>query len=58
MAESQHDRELIAFRAPVALAEQVRVMARAEGETIASIYRRLLRTALQTTRQSERADRG
>jgi len=44
--------ELVAFRAPVRLADEVRKLAQRDAETCASTYRRLLRTALELERST------
>jgi hypothetical protein len=49
------NRELLAFRAPCALVDEVRSIARRDAETTATILRRLLRVGLDTERRNEQA---
>ena len=59
MAESQKstadaaNRELVAFRAPRGLGDEVRRLAQRDGETLASTFRRLLRAGLDLERRAQ-----
>lgn len=48
------DRDFLAFRVGRTVADEVRLIARREAETQASVLRRLVRRGLQVERQEER----
>jgi hypothetical protein len=49
---TESNRELVAFRAPRTLVDEVRKLARRDGDTQATILRRLIRSALNAERRS------